>query len=62
MDVRAPERTIGANITPFLKLSEVKCSILCFLFGLGDGEGLDEAWRRSIIEWIELYRVRKNTD
>ena len=38
MDVRAPDRTIGARNTPFLKSSDVRCPNFDRFWGLGEGE------------------------
>lgn len=56
-DAHAPERTMGASITPFLKLSEVRCvSIFCFFDGRGDDGGEEELARRDIIKRVK-YKV-----
>ena len=57
-NARAPERTIGASTTPFLKLSDVRWSVLCLFVGRGVGEGLVEVFRRII---TGRFRVAKIT-
>lgn len=50
INARQPDRTIGASMTPFLKLSDVRWSTFCLLVGLGEvgGDG-EEALRDMII-------------
>ena len=57
-NVQVPDRTIGASMTPFLKLSEVRCSSFRFFSGLGElGGGELEYARRVIVRRLCMYNM-----